>query len=214
MREDYERQTDERTPGRASLRPLCPTPRRARRAVTTDHRPMPLGIDAPRSVNADRFWKMAWSGGELPFVGVPLMHGMRFGKGPGAIENLGARAIEAHSVVPARLDRQAVGHLAVATAELDGNRAVGAFLCSDVVERIRVIGVFLKVPLGVVDADRPEAVDGHVLDVEAIDGSAVILSGGDVEIGRILVGDCRPRPQRFRSDAGLDRPAPLCRTPS
>jgi hypothetical protein len=78
---------------------------------------------------------------------------MRLRKGPDAVENLGARTIEAHRVVPARLDRQTVEHLAVAAAELDRDRAVGAFLRRDLVERVRIIRVFLKVPIGIVDAE-------------------------------------------------------------
>jgi hypothetical protein len=44
------------------------------------------------------------------------------GKGPFAVQDLGARAIEAHQVIPALHDRQAVGDLAVAAAELDVDR--------------------------------------------------------------------------------------------
>jgi hypothetical protein len=120
------------------------------------------------------------------------VHAMRLRKGPGALENLGARTIEAHRVVPARLDRQTVEHVAVAAAELDRDRAIGAFLRRDVVERVRIIRVFLKVPIGIVDADRLEAIDGDILDAEAIDGSAVILGRSDVEIRRILIGIATP----------------------
>jgi hypothetical protein len=45
----------------------------------------------------------------------------------------------------------------------------------------------LEIAFGVVDADRPEAVDRNVLDLEFVDGLAVVLFGRDAEISRILV---------------------------
>jgi hypothetical protein len=49
------------------------------------------------------------------------------GEFPGAVQDLGPRLVEADHVVPASFDRQAIGDLAVATAELDINGAVGSF---------------------------------------------------------------------------------------
>jgi hypothetical protein len=46
---------------------------------------------------------------------------------PGAVQDLGPRLVEADHVVLASFDRQAIGDLAVAAAELDINRAVGPF---------------------------------------------------------------------------------------
>ena len=66
----------------------------------------------------------------------PSTHALRLGESPYAIEDFGSRAKEAHRVVPALHDRQAVGDLAVAAAELDVDRAVRALLRRDVVERI------------------------------------------------------------------------------
>src|SRR5262245_27249182 len=63
-----------------------------------------------------------------------LRHRLRFGEGPCAVQDFGTRTIEAHQVIPARHGRQAVGDLAVAAAELDGNRAIVAFLRGDAVE--------------------------------------------------------------------------------
>ena len=73
---------------------------------------------------------------------------------PGSVEDFLPRAVEADHIVPARRDRQAVGSLAVAPAELDGNRAVLTLLRCEVVDRVGVLLVRLEVSLGVVDADR------------------------------------------------------------
>jgi hypothetical protein len=45
----------------------------------------------------------------------------------------------------------------------------------DIVERIGVERVLLIVAVGIVDADRPEAVDRDILDVELVDRLAIIL---------------------------------------
>ena len=47
---------------------------------------------------------------------------------------------------------------------------------------------WLEIALGVVEADRPEAIDGHVLDVELVDRRAIVLAWRDVEIDGILLG--------------------------
>ncbi len=90
------------------------------------------------------------------------IHGLSRGKGPPAVQDFGARTIEAHCVVPALHDRQTVGNLVVAAAELDRDRAIATFLRSEVVERLRVVLVSLEVALGVIDAHRPECVDGYI----------------------------------------------------
>ena len=85
-------------------------------------------------------------------------------------------------------DRQAVRNLAVAAAELDGDRSVRAFLRRDAVERIGIVQVLLEITLGVVKADRPERVDWHVgRDVEPIDRVAVVPGWGEARIARVLV---------------------------
>jgi len=55
-------------------------------------------------------------------------------EGPGAVQDFRPGAIEPDHIVPAGRDRQAIGDLAVAAAELNVNAAVGTLLCSDVVE--------------------------------------------------------------------------------
>ena len=82
-----------------------------------------------------------------------------------------------------------------------GDRALVAFL----VLRARHVLFLLVIALGVVDADRPELVDRHVLDIELIDGAAVVLGGCYVEIGASLSG--LPPSKRFRLDDAPDRPA-------
>ena len=116
------------------------------------------------------------------------VHRLRLREFPCAVQDFGARPIEPHHVVPALHDRQAIWNFAVAAAELDGDRAVVAFLRRDVVERIGVEIVWLEIALGVVEADRPEAIDGHILDVELVDRRAVVLAWRDVEINGVLIG--------------------------
>src|SRR3954462_6128539 len=91
---------------------------------------------------------------------------LRFREFPLAVQDFVARAIKARRVIPTRHDRQTVRNLAVATAELDSDRTIRIFLRGDVVQRVSFVGVLLEVAVGVVEADRPEAVDRHILDVE------------------------------------------------
>jgi hypothetical protein len=79
------------------------------------------------------------------------------------MQHFGTRPIEPHHIVPAVHDRQAIWNFAVAPAKLDGDRAVVVFLRRDVVECVGVEIVGLEIAVGVVEADRPEAVDGHIL---------------------------------------------------
>jgi hypothetical protein len=60
---------------------------------------------------------------------------------------------------------------------LDGDRAVLPFLRREVVKRIGVVRIRLKVAFGVVDGNRPKAVDRYVFDVELVFSLAVILDG-------------------------------------
>src|SRR6202048_429347 len=72
---------------------------------------------------------------------------------PCAAQDFGARAIESHHVIPARHSRQTIRNLAVAAAELNGDRAVRVFLGGDVVQRIGIVPVWLQIALGVVYGD-------------------------------------------------------------
>jgi hypothetical protein len=63
---------------------------------------------------------------------------MCLGESPGAVQNLGAGPIEAHHIIPALHNRQAIGNCTVAAAELDGDRTVLAFPRGDIVNGIGV----------------------------------------------------------------------------
>src|SRR5215470_14638629 len=91
---------------------------------------------------------------------------LRLREGPFPVQDFGARTIETNRVEPARHDRQAVGNLSVASAELDRDRIVRVLPRGDIVERIRAVFVRLEITLGIVDADRPEAVNGHISHIE------------------------------------------------
>ena len=123
---------------------------------------------------------------------VCLTRGLRFWELPLAVQNFGARAIKPYGVIPALHDWQAIGDLAIAATEVDGDRAVVAPLGRQVIERVGVVWVLLVVTLCVIHAHRPEAVDRHVPDVELVDSRAVISCRGDVEGCRILVGIAAP----------------------
>jgi hypothetical protein len=117
------------------------------------------------------------------------IHRLRLGEFPCAVQDFGARTIEAYHVIPARHGRQAVGDLAVAAAEPDGDRAVRAFLRGDTIQRIGVVRVPLQVTLVVVDDDRPKAVDENfAVDGDSIDGISIVIAGCDVEIERVFFG--------------------------
>src|SRR5262245_32084358 len=62
------------------------------------------------------------------------IHQPCFGKFPLAIQDLVPWTIEPHHVIPVLHDGQAIGDLPVASAELDGDGAVGTPLCRDAVE--------------------------------------------------------------------------------
>ena len=79
------------------------------------------------------------------------------------------------------------GNLAVAAAELDVDRAVVALLRRDVVECVGVEIVWLEIAFGIVEADRPETIDGHILHVEPVDRRAIVLARRDVEIDGVLI---------------------------
>lgn len=74
---------------------------------------------------------------------------------PFAAENLRPWPIKPHGVIPPFRDGQAVRNFAVASAELNGDRAIRIFLPGDAIQRIGVVRILLEVSLRVVDADRP-----------------------------------------------------------
>ena len=52
---------------------------------------------------------------------------------------------------------------------------------------------FFVIAFGIVEADRPERVDRHVLDRELVDARSVIAGRRDIEVGRVLVRVATPR---------------------
>ena len=136
-----------------------------------------------------------------PQAGGLLRCGLRLRQLPRAVQELGAGTVEPECVVPALRDRQAIRDLAVAAAELDVDRAVSALLAGDAVDRIGVVFVLLEEALVVIDADRPERVDGDVLDPELVDRLAVVLGRGH-RAGRMRpCRGCRPSRLPCRSGA-------------
>src|SRR6516162_305771 len=75
------------------------------------------------------------------------------GESPFVIEDFGARPKQAHHVVPALHDREAIRNFAVAAAELDGERAIRAPFSGDIVYGIGVVWVRFQIALCVVDGD-------------------------------------------------------------
>jgi hypothetical protein len=67
------------------------------------------------------------------------------------------------------------------------HRAIFAFLCRDIVQRVRVIFVGLEIALSVVNADRPETVDGNVFDRQLIRRCSVVLTGSYIQIKGVLL---------------------------
>src|SRR5258708_24698401 len=122
----------------------------------------------------------------------PSTSRLRLREFPGAVQDLGARAIEPHGVIPALHDRQAVWNLAVTSAELDGDRSIGVLLARDAVDRISIVWGLFVIAFGIVEANGPEGIDRHILDRELVDGGAVVLCRGDIEIGRVLVRVAAP----------------------
>jgi hypothetical protein len=75
---------------------------------------------------------------------------LRLGKFPFAAQDFGVRAIEPYRIVLPLGDWQTVRHLAVASTELDRNGAIAALLGRKVIERVRIVSVFLEVAVRVV----------------------------------------------------------------
>jgi hypothetical protein len=74
-------------------------------------------------------------------------------KRPRAVEDLCSRAEETYRVIPPRRDRQAVLDLAVAPAELDGDRTIRTLFRGDAIHRKDIVLVRLEVTLAVVDGE-------------------------------------------------------------
>ena len=88
---------------------------------------------------------------------------LRLWKLPSSIEDFFPRLIEAHHVIPAGHNWQAVGNPAIADIELDSDRAIGTFLSRQVVERVGIVFVLLKSTLSIINRDRPEPSTGTSL---------------------------------------------------
>src|SRR6478752_9443785 len=88
--------------------------------------------------------------------------GFEVGKGPGSVENLGAWPVHADGVVPAFLQRKGV-HVAAVPTEGHRDRPVSVPSPGDAVDAVSVEVVLVKEPVGAVDGDGPECVDGDVL---------------------------------------------------
>jgi hypothetical protein len=131
---------------------------------------------------------------------------LRLREFPRSDQNLPAWAIHAHGIVPTLRTRQTVRDFPIASAELDCNRAVDVLRRRDVVERISIEIVFLEVAVGVVDADRPGAVNRNVLHVQLVDGGAVVLLWRDRQIESCALGIAAP------ASAAPDRPRCAART--
>jgi hypothetical protein len=58
----------------------------------------------------------------------------------------------------------------------------------------RCIVFRLKITLGVVDADRPKAVNWHVLHIEPVDCGAVVLGGRNAKIEGVPLRKAAPSP--------------------
>src|ERR1044072_3563871 len=81
------------------------------------------------------------------------IHRLCLGKFPFAVKDLVARAIEAHHVGPALHDRDAIRNLAVASAELHRNDAIGVLFRGNAVQRVGIVLVLLQMAVGVIDGD-------------------------------------------------------------
>src|SRR3954467_4777835 len=110
------------------------------------------------------------------------------GKGPCSAQNRSARPVETNQIVPTGRDRDAVRRPAVTPAELHVDCTVGVLLCRKAVHRIAVEAVRLEIALRVVDADRPEPVDGDVARRETMNGRAVVPLRRDADVERIRFG--------------------------
>src|SRR5215471_20122555 len=102
------------------------------------------------------------------------------GERPGAVEDFRPRSVEPNDVVPAVCNREAVRPVVTATAEVDGDRAVPVRCGGDVVDTVGVSIVPLEEASGVVDRDRPEAVNGHVSHCELV--IALDAAGIDADV--------------------------------
>src|SRR5262245_35828841 len=98
----------------------------------------------------------------LPTPRAYSIHGLRLRKFPLAAQNLIARAIEPHHVVPSLRGGNAIRGFAVAAAELYRNCAVSILFRSDAVQGIAIVLILLQTAFGVINDHRPECVDRHL----------------------------------------------------
>jgi hypothetical protein len=82
-----------------------------------------------------------------------LLNWLWFGKFPLSIQDFRPRSIKTNPIVPTGRYRNAVRNLPIAAAELNVVRPVGFFFRSDVVQRVRTIGVLVEVSVRAVNGD-------------------------------------------------------------
>ena len=138
--------------------------------------------DASASLKAPAWREPRWSDdvGALGRRGDFDPHA-RLWEGPGPIQHFGARSIEAHEIVRVG----GVGRHSILPSSSPNSMAIepsSRRFGGDLVERVGVQRVRLEIGLVVIDADRSEAVDGRVLDIELVEPSCRRSSWGDVEI--------------------------------
>src|SRR4030095_15518149 len=130
------------------------------------------------------------------------LNGLCLGKTPSAIQNLRLRSIKANGIVPPLRGGEAVWCLAGTATELNGDRAVCALLCRQVIQSVDVEEVMLEKAFGVVHTDGPKSVDRNVLHRQLINRDAVVLIRRDIEIDSVLFGV--PAPTHRRADQTSD----------
>jgi len=75
-----------------------------------------------------------------------------------------------------------------------GKRAVSVWFARNAVDAVETYFIFLKIIVAIVDAYRPESVNGHVFDLELVSANWEIWL--DVEIVSLLFRQASPTPRR------------------
>src|SRR6266436_735692 len=103
-----------------------------------------FGLKMTRSCPSQRAWRKAETV-DGRFLRCPCLpastprrstYRLRLGEAPCAVEDFTSWEKESHRVVPPLRDRQAIWHLGVAPAKLDGHEAISALFPRDTVHRI------------------------------------------------------------------------------
>ncbi len=97
-----------------------------------------------------------------------------YGKRPRSNQDLFTGLINPRRKVPSLADRQAVDAIVLATAKTDCDGAVLVGLGGYIVEAVSTAIVLVDIAVRVVDGNRPESVDGNVLDRDRM-GSSVVF---------------------------------------